>query len=81
MSGRTIALYVQVEDAHGNLTGFEPGSTPPEWAAAKITNPAAWVADPAPVASDPATPDPVAPDPADADEAKPARPRAKKTGE
>lgn len=38
----TLRRYVTVEDQDGNPVQFGPADQVPDWAAAKITNPAAW---------------------------------------
>lgn len=38
----SLVTYVYVRDDHGRRSRFGPGDDVPSWAAAKITNPAAW---------------------------------------
>ncbi len=45
MAGK-LAAYVYVADDGGRVHGFGPGDEVPGWAAARITNPAAWVYEP-----------------------------------
>lgn len=40
---RTLGTTVHVFDDDEKPHVFGPGTTPPDWAIAKITNPAAWV--------------------------------------
>lgn len=42
---KTLRRHVHVTNDEGATTVFEAGSTPPGWAAKKITNPAAWESD------------------------------------
>lgn len=42
MTGR-LAYQVVVLDEDGEAQTFDRGTTPPDWAAEKITNPACWV--------------------------------------
>lgn len=39
---RTLAAAVYLSDPEGQIQVFGAGSIPPDWAAAKITNPNAW---------------------------------------
>lgn len=67
-----LAAYVTLRDDRSRLVTFPPGSTPPAWAQALITNPKAWRSAPA---AEPTSP-PEAPSQEDAppapDEAPPA---------
>lgn len=46
MGGRRLAVNVALSDPATNLPSvFEAGTVPPDWAAAEITNPAAWESD------------------------------------
>ena len=42
---KTLRRHVHVTNDEGATTVFEAGSTPPKWAAKKITNPSAWESD------------------------------------
>jgi len=39
---KRLSSYVHVADDEGQVHAFGPASEVPAWAAAKITNPAAW---------------------------------------
>lgn len=54
---RTLGTTVHVYDDDEKPHVFGPGDTPPDWAIAKITNPAVWAGDSADVLDDPALPD------------------------
>lgn len=42
MSSAKLAAYVIIRDEHGRVRAFGPDDDVPAWAAAKISNPAAW---------------------------------------
>lgn len=52
--GRQLRATVYLHDEEGVVRGFGPGDTVPDWVAAQITNPDAWVDDETAPAADPA---------------------------